>query len=108
MILFKQYKIPYVGAFTDILGQCMLWIGMFNFFLNVPTAYVIWVKTLLPWMSLPLFIGLIILLGLLGMLFVYMFVIKSYYGWRARQYENDGTKALLNEINERLKRLEGK
>lgn len=103
MSLFKQYKLPYIGAIKDIAAEAMFWIGGLNFMLVVPTAYTIWAK---DYLSFPVFIGVLIALVASAMFVEYKFIMKSRYFFRSKQYDSDGTKKLLEEINERLKRVE--
>ncbi len=95
----KQFNLPFIGAFKDTLSASMMWVGVINFMLNIPTAYQIWLKGFWPGLSLWMFIIFIIAAIALLMILEYTFIMRSWYSFARKQ---DGTKVMLQAICRKL------
>ena len=101
--LLKQYKIPWIGGFKDILGQLVFYVSMVNFILIVVTAYnttlreyfVKWIPGFQLWMFFAVLIFMI-----LGMMVIeYKFIVPSLYAFRSKQlFEHES--AVMDELAE--------
>ena len=110
MMKIKQINLPIIGALKDIAGQAMFWLSLVNFALIIVTAWNTtvagWYASHMPWVNIYWFVFFIVCVFAVAMLLEYKFIIPSYYAFRARQYQNDGTKKLLEEVIKRLDRIE--
>lgn len=83
--IFKQYNIKGVGTFINVLYTTAPMIGVIMYIVNAMTFYIVAKEKYFPWLSLPLFIGIIII-GLAIVMFVFFkFVLPSYYSFINRQ-----------------------
>lgn len=80
--LTKQYQINSIGRFTQLAYQTMPLISIMIQLLTIATAYGVWRNSLLsifPWLTLPVFEGLIVACGLLMMWVNHVFIYQGYY-----------------------------
>ena len=112
--LVRQYKVPKVGGFKEVLAQAAFWITIINFILIAVTAYHTtlrdYITPHIPWFDLPVFFLSLGTLVLIIMVIEYKFVIPSLYIFRSKQmfeHESQVTRK-LDEVLDKLNRLEGK
>ena len=108
----KQYKIPWVGGFKDVVAQLIFYVSIVNFTLIVVTAYnttlrdfiLQWLPGFKLWMFFAILI--IILFGL--MVLEYKFIVPSLYSFRGKQMFEHQSKVMdeLIKTQKALKRIE--
>lgn len=107
--LFKQYKLPWVGGAKEVLAQVAFYVSAINFFLIAVTAYhttlSVYLVDWVPWMTFPLFMGILIVLLVGTMVLEYKFIVASLYTFRGKQmFEHESQ--VVDKLNEILKRLD--
>jgi hypothetical protein len=99
--LFRQHKVPIIGPITDVLSYGAVWIGMLNFLMIAITLYWTTLRPHLlryvPWMNMGIYLACLFALVCLLLLFVYKFIVPSYYEFRGRQYQRHGGMAASND-----------
>lgn len=99
----KQYNIQGIGNFISVLYTAAPMIGVIMYVVNACTFYMVAKEKYFPWLSLPLFIGIIII-GLVILLVVFFkFVLPSYYAFINRQ-----TYDHKNPVADDLKKIKQK
>ncbi|MBT9151556.1 MAG: hypothetical protein DDT40_01752 [candidate division WS2 bacterium] len=102
---FRQCKIPWIGGLKDVLDHTLIFVSAINFVLIGVTAHEVVVIRHLPWLRLWMFFGILILVVVIGMCFVYKFLLPSYYAFRAKQYGHIAKlDAILAKLEEKEKR----
>ena len=106
----KQRNVPWLGAFMESFFVTLPLLGIINFWAIITVLYTNarpYLLQYLPWMTLWLFMVLITVIGIVGMLLVYKFVLPSIWSFRGKQMfdrENqlvskiDSIEALLDNI----------
>jgi hypothetical protein len=98
-ILTKQYQINSIGRFTQLTYQTMPLINIMVQFLTIATAYGVWKTSILyrfSWLSLPIFVGIVIVCGLILMWLNHVFIYQGYYRHQnLQQFPEDGEVAKL-------------
>lgn len=94
--ILKQYTIPWVGGFKEVLGQTLFYITAINFTLIAITAYNttlrVFILEWLPEFKLWMFFGILVTCVLLGMILEYKFITPSQYAFRSKQlFEHEST-----------------
>ena len=107
----KQWNIPWLGAFMESFFVTLPLLSVINFWAIITVLYTTVRPHLLqyaPWVTMWLFVGCITLLGIIGMVLVYKFVLPSIWTFRQDQMfkHNSNIVDLLKNIDERLARLE--
>jgi len=105
--IFKQYRLPWIGGFKEMLAQTVFYISMINFVLIAITAYNTTLRTYLqswiPSFQLWMFFLALVTLVFLIMIVEYKFIAPSLYSFRSRQmFEHE------SKIMDILKRIEGR
>lgn len=86
--LFKQYNIKGIGTFINVLYLTAPILGIAMYFVNAMTFYTVANDTIhkyLPWMRLPIFLGLLIIAVLIMLFVFYKFIYPSYYSFLNKQ-----------------------
>lgn len=97
--MFKQYQIKWIGRFVQITYQTMPLINILIQGFTIAITYRVWqsgILSVFPWISLPVFIGLVILIALFLMWFNHVVIYKGYwYHQNTQQFPEDGEVAKL-------------
>lgn len=59
----RQVKVPYVGAFINVLYLTMPLLGILSYAISTLTFYtvnLVWISEHIGWMSLPVFLGMLV------------------------------------------------
>ncbi len=120
-LLLKQHIVPWVGAVMLIIAGILLYFSMTNFLLislmSYQTSIKPWTLVHAPWLSLGVFIFLLICGAVIAGIIEYKFVMPSRYSTSNVQSATHNSplmqeiaKALkmLEDIEKRLERLEEK
>ena len=86
--LFKQYNLKWIGSFLNVLYMASPLLGIAVSVIECGTFYTVQragIHQLVPWMSFPIFISMVILLGLVVLFIFYKFVYPSYYAFVNKQ-----------------------
>jgi hypothetical protein len=86
--MFKQYNIKGIGTFINVLYLTAPILGIVMSIVNAITFYAVvneYLHKIVPWLSLPLFIGLLMVGGLVLLLLFYKFIYPSYYAFLNKQ-----------------------
>ena len=111
-IVLRQYMLPYVGAAQTILGIVLFYLSPVSFIMLAVTTYKVaiapWAAVHAHWLNLWTFLGMMPVLLILGLLFVFKFIVPSIYDFGNKQGYKHGNPfvADLQEILKRLKRIE--
>ena len=97
--LMKQYQINSVGKFTQLTFQTMPLISIITQCLTVAITFKVYeggIHNVFPWVSLPIFLGLVILCGLFLMWINHVFIYQGFYHHQnQQQFPEDGEVAKL-------------
>lgn len=107
--MFRQHKLPWIGAFKETLSQVIFWISMINFGMLGATFYYTTLRYIWPEFRLWMFVTAIALSLVVGFIVEYKFVIPSLWAFRGKQMFGHESAVLdeLKKISKRLKKLEG-
>ena len=109
MKIFKQYYIPYIGAFVDSLYTALPVLSIVNFLSILTVLYATtkeYIAAYTPWLTFRVFVLLLGGLTVVTMITFYKFVLPSVWTFRQQQmfkYESEllrEVKALRKEIQE--------
>jgi hypothetical protein len=103
----KQKAIPFIGVFKQLFGGAITWATMAIFMFSGMTAWntptMDWVRSIIPWLSLPVFITIIVAGIILAMYLEHKFIQPSVMVyWNKMNYDH------ANPIRKDLKRIEDK
>ena len=105
----KQYMVPYVGPFQIIFGVVLFYLSPVGFAMQAVTLYAVavspWAATHAPWLTLWMYLSMIPMLGILGLIFVFKFVLPSVYEFGNKQGYKHGNP-FVADLQEMLKRQE--
>lgn len=90
----KQKNIPWLGAFLETFFSTLPFLSVISFVSITMVLYASARPYLLqyaPWMTLWLFLGIVVMLGITGMWLVYKFVLPSIWAFRGTQLFNQET-----------------
>lgn len=83
----QQKLIPWVGEFKETLAQAAFWFTMANFLMIAGTFYFTTLRHILPWFSLPIFIAVAFVGGILILIIEFKFITPSIWAFRGRQMD---------------------
>jgi D-beta-D-heptose 7-phosphate kinase/D-beta-D-heptose 1-phosphate adenosyltransferase len=91
----KQKNIPWLGAFMESFFVTLPLLSIINFWAIIVMLYTNlrpYLLQYMPWMNLWYFVAILTLIGVLGMVLVYKFVLPSIWAFRGKQMftENSG------------------
>ncbi len=103
----RQIKVPFVGTFINVLYLTMPLFGIIAYAITALTFYTVnleWIGIHMPWMTVPVFIGLIIAFCSILMCLNYIFLYPSYYEFLNKQVYKHGNPIQedLSAIREKL------
>jgi hypothetical protein len=106
-LFFKQKHIPYIGAFINVLYLTIPLFSVIAYGMSAATLYTVanyYIKQVIPWFSLPVFIVLIVITGALLLWLNYKYLYPSYYTFVNKQtYEhNNPIRRDLKQIKDKL------
>ena len=84
----KQHNVKYIGTFIHIMYFSMPLVGLAVQCASAATFYGVWRLSLLsvfPWLTLPVFIAIIAVLGIVVLFIAYKFLYRSYYEFQNSQ-----------------------
>jgi len=95
--LTKQYQIKPIGRFIQLVYQTMPLVSIMIQILTVATAYGVWRTSILSvftWLSLPIFIVIVVICGLILMWINHVFIYQGFYHHQnQQQFPEDGQVA---------------
>ena len=98
-LLTKQYQINSIGRFTQLTFQTMPLISIITQCLTVAITFKVYeggIHNIFPWVSFPVFLGFVILCGLILMWVNHVFIYQGYYRHQnLQQFPEDGEVAKL-------------
>jgi hypothetical protein len=86
--LFRQYNVKGIGSFINVFYMSLPIFGVLTNIMEAGTFYGVQktnIHHIASWMSFPIFLGIVIVLGLFVILFFFKFVYPSYYAFLNRQ-----------------------
>jgi len=114
----KQTAIPWIGGFKDIFTMVVFYMSMINFALISVTAYNTGLRDWMiqhgmPWMKVWMFLGVMVIIAVIGMVFEYKFIYPSFYAFRSKQeYKHQSPiqkdlKIVKEQLDKVLERQDG-
>ncbi len=97
----KQYNIPWLGAFMESFFVTLPMLSVFSFWAIFTVLYANIRPYLLqhiPWLTFWIFMVAIVVIGLIGMVVVYKFIILSIWLFRKKQM-SDFEKQMLDRMD---------
>jgi DMSO reductase anchor subunit len=102
--MLKQKNLKGIGAFIEIAYFCMPLFGAVSYIMGAITMYAVvypYVHPVVPWLTMPLFFGIILVCGLSVMTLFYLFVYPSWWAFKnSQEYKHD---SLLRKDLETIK-----
>lgn len=96
----KQYNLPFIGGFLHVVYQTLPLFSIVSNVLTASTFYKVWedgLKSWFSWMSLPIFLAIVMFIALIAVVVVYKFIYKSYFGFlNNQQFQKD--HPLIEEV----------
>lgn len=102
--MIKQRNIPWIGAFIEALYNSLPLLSIINFLAILTILYAEikpYLLEHLPWITIEVFMGAVLLLTIIVMLLIYRFVLPSLWTFRGKQLFGWDS-----EIKKILKRIE--
>lgn len=101
--------LPYIGPVKALLASTMFYIGIVQFLLIAVTSYQVsvspWATQHLPWLTLWIFLGLLLVFVLITLVIEYKFVLPSIYAFGNSQgYVHNSP--LVADMQKALRELE--
>lgn len=107
MKLLEQRNVKWLGAFIHVLYLASPLLGLVAYAMTAFTLYAVTsqtIKGIIPWWSLQIFLGLLVIALLVTMVLFYVLVYKSYFAFLNRQtyIHNNPIQQDLAKIKEKL------
>lgn len=86
--IFKQYNVKGIGAFLNLLYMVAPMVGFITSIIACGTFYTVQsanINRIMPWLTFPLFILLLSILGTVVLVVFYKFIYPNYYAFLNRQ-----------------------
>ena len=86
--LFKQYNVNGIGTFLNILYMAAPLVGFCTSIIECGTFYTVQsanIHRVVPWLTFPIFILLLVLFGMVVLFIFYKFIYPNYYAFLNRQ-----------------------
>jgi heme/copper-type cytochrome/quinol oxidase subunit 1 len=88
MSILKQHKVKGIGNFIHVLYLTTPLFGAVSYIMGAITMYTVilpWTKVWMPWLSMPLFLGICFVACSILVLMFYCFVYPSYMAFQNKQ-----------------------
>jgi phosphoglycerol transferase MdoB-like AlkP superfamily enzyme len=105
--MFKQHNLKWVGALFNVLYLTMPIFGIVAYAMSAMTLYTVtlpYTKPIMPWLNVPIFFSVVLVICALAMYVNYKFIYPSYFSFLNKQtyIHNNPMMEDLQKIKKKL------